>query len=85
MTIDEAIKILTHKYRGDHTKTDPDLGQAIALSIEALKRTTTRRETLSWTSEPLLPGETTKKPSGEASPNGEPLSSPQQAEGYPAE
>ena len=58
MKIDEAIETLeagelVYWLTGDTLGAD-----ATKLGIEALKRTTTRRERLSWAFEPLLPGET---------------------------
>ncbi len=60
MTLKKALEILN-----DLSTTSPQFPpeerrQAVSLSIEALKRTNTRREHLSWKLEPLLPGETTE-------------------------
>ena len=58
MSLEEAIEILTLSktcaYEGD----SKDLEDAHQLGIEAMKRTSQRRENLSWKFEPLLPGET---------------------------
>jgi len=79
MTIDEAIEILTRYTGGGNPWSLTDLTEASKLGIEALKVIRDVRPTeYGAIDEPLL-GET------KASPNGEPLSSPQQAGGYPAE
>ena len=60
MNIEKAIEILT--IHNDHNPnfTDADRRDAHQLGVEALKRTSQRRENLSWEFEPLLPGETSE-------------------------
>ena len=59
MTPEEAIGILELHVKRPYADTRSELRKAEKLGIEALKRTSARRETLSWKFEPLLPGETT--------------------------
>jgi len=57
ITINNAIDRL-RELHGELVREERlEKADSIRLSIEALKRTSQRRENLSWKSEPLLPGE----------------------------
>ena len=58
MNLKRAIQILSADESDRHPDTNPEVNEATKLGIEAMKRTKARREKLSWSFEPLLPGET---------------------------
>ena len=58
MTIDEAIKILTLLFQGQHPPKTLDEMAAVKLGIEALERVKDLRTKPSYRAEPPLPGET---------------------------
>ncbi len=58
MKLEKAIEIITLFRSGGYHGDAVQLAAAEQISIEAMKRTISRRERLSWKLEPLLPGET---------------------------
>jgi len=53
-----AIEILNSSIKGYVSPVEPPYTEAKQLAIEALQRTASRREQLSWKLEPLLRGDT---------------------------